>query len=94
MHAAAPAQDVTRAIVDENGPWRCTDRHDRDQNWDLGYGIRVIRLAGPGATGELAPMYATSASTSKPGAVTRFVPPVRSVKPSPPLARKSLVVTR
>ena len=53
----------------------------------------TIRLAGPGATGAGPPRYATSASTSKPGAVTRPVPTVSLVKPSPPLARKSFVVT-
>ena len=53
----------------------------------------LIRLAGPGATGALAPREATRALTSKPGAVVRPVPAVRLVKPSPPLARKSLVVT-
>src|SRR5947207_9823351 len=51
-----------------------------------------IRSCGPGAIGPV-PRYATSASTSNPGAVTRLVPPFRLVNPSPPLARKSFVAT-
>jgi CheY-like chemotaxis protein len=56
--------------------------------------IFVMRLAGPGDTTAPAPRYATSASISNPGAVARSAPAVSLENPSPPLARKSLVVTR
>src|SRR6266496_1746777 len=52
----------------------------------------VIRFAGPGAIGPVA-RYATRASTSNQGDVTRPVPTVNPAKPSPPLARKSFMAT-
>jgi hypothetical protein len=54
---------------------------------------RVMRFCGPGATGEFAPKYATSASRS-------ISPPSESVhwvnveNPSPPVARKLFMATR
>src|SRR6266540_2448296 len=68
--------------------------HGKAGTWNSRQATFWIRLAGPGGTGEVAPRKATSASTSNPGAVARAVPTRRLVNPSPPLARKSFVVTR